>query len=578
MRIKKLKGLNEKMRKLSCDVLIIGGGAAGLRAAIEAHDSGTDVLIVSKSRKGDPHTVLATGGINGALATMDPNDNWMIHAADTLKEGCLIADYEKVMTLCKNAPKAILELVKWGARFHKEPDGRLAQRFFGAHTYRRTCFFGDQTGKEIIRVLMKQVKKRKLKFADNIFITRILKKNDQVAGALGIDFKKKGLVIFQSKCIILAGGGYSRVYSVSSSRDFENYGEGVALAYDAGAELADMEMVQFHPTGMVWPKKAIGILATEAIRGEGGMLFNAKNERFMTLYDPKRMELGPRDEVARAIYNEIALGRGTKHGGVWLDVTHLPRERILKRLPKMYQQFKELAEVDITKERMEVAPTAHYSMGGVKTDLEGRTAVKGLLAVGEVTSQVHGANRLGGNSLVETLVFGKIVGKAAAEFSKQIELETFEVKGAAEDLFLLKDAVGIRMEIQKTMCENVDIIRDATKMIKALDRIRELEQVFDKSKTGGLKMDENLKRTLELRAMLTVSEAIVRSALLRKESRGAHYRSDFQRMDDDNWKVSIICRNEEGEMKIFTEKVKPIGEALKKMVVQETRRQYHYVE
>jgi len=577
MRNKKID-LNEELRKVSCDILVIGGGGAGLRAAIEAHDSGADVLIISKSQKGDPHTVLATGGINGALATMDPNDNWMIHAADTLKEGCFLADYEKVMTLCKNAPEAILELVKWGARFHKEPDGRLTQRFFGAHTYRRTCFFGDQTGKEIIRVLMKQVKKRKLKFADNIFITRILKKNDQVAGALGIDFKKKGLVIFQSKCIILAGGGYSRVYSVSSSRDFENYGEGVALAYEAGAELADMEMVQFHPSGMVWPKKAIGILATEAIRGEGGMLFNVNNERFMTLYDPKRMELGPRDEVARAIYNEIALGRGTKHGGVWLDVTHLPRERILKRLPKMYQQFKELAEVDITKERMEVAPTAHYSMGGVKTDLEGRTAVEGLLAVGEVTSQVHGANRLGGNSLVETLVFGKIVGKAAAEFSKQIKLETFDVKDATEDLFLVKDAVGIRMEIQKTMCENVDIIRDATKMIKALDRIRELEQVFDKSKIGGLKMDENLKRTLELRAMLTVSEAIVRSALLRKESRGAHYRSDFQRMDDDNWKVSIICRNEEGEMKIFTEKVKPIGEALKKMVVQETRRQYHYVE
>jgi succinate dehydrogenase / fumarate reductase flavoprotein subunit len=577
MRNKKID-LNEKLRKVSCDILVIGGGGAGLRAAIGAHDSGADVLIISKSQKGDPHTVLATGGINGALATMNPNDNWMIHAADTLKEECFLADYEKVMTLCKNAPEAILELVKWGARFHKEPDGRLTQRFFGAHTYRRTCFFGDQTGKEIIRVLMKQVKKRKLKFADNIFITRILKKNDQVAGALGIDFKKKGLVIFQSKCIILAGGGYSRVYSVSSSRDFENYGEGVALAYEAGAELADMEMVQFHPSGMVWPKKAIGILATEAIRGEGGMLFNAKNERFMKLYDPERMELGPRDEVARAIYNEIALGRGTKHGGVWLDVTLLPRERILKRLPKMYQQFKELAEVDITKERMEVAPTAHYSMGGVKTDLEGRTAVKGLFAVGEVTSQVHGANRLGGNSLVETLVFGKIVGKAAAEFSKQIELETFDVKDATEDLFLVKDAVSIRMEIQKTMCENVDIIRDATKMIKALDRIRELEQVFDKSKIGGLKMDENLKRTLELRAMLTVSEAIVRSALLRKESRGAHYRSDFQRMDDDNWKVSIICRNEEGEMKIFTEKVKPIGEALKKMVVQETRRQYHYVE
>lgn len=576
MRNKKID-LNE-VRKVSCDILVIGGGGAGLRAAIEAHDSGADVLIISKSQKGDPHTVLATGGINGALAMMDPNDNWMIHAADTLKEGCFLADYEKVMTLCKNAPEAILELVEWGARFHKEPDGRLTQRFFGAHTYRRTCFFGDQTGKEIIRVLMNQVTKRKLKFADDVFITRILKKNGKVIGALGIDFKKKGSVVFQSKCIILAGGGYSRVYSVSSSRDFENYGEGVALAYDAGAELADMEMVQFHPSGMVWPKKAIGILATEAIRGEGGMLFNVNNDRFLELYDPERMELGPRDEVARAIYNEIASGRGTEHGGVWLDVTHLPKERILNRLPKMYQQFKELAGVDITKERMEVAPTAHYSMGGVKTDLEGRTAVEGLFAVGEATSQVHGANRLGGNSLVETLVFGKIVGREAAEFSKQRKLENFEVKDETEDLFSVKDAVSVRMEIQETMRENVDIIRDAAKMIKALNRIRELKKVFDKSKTGGLKIDENLRRTLEVRAMLTVSEAIVRSALLRKESRGAHYRSDYPRTDDANWKVSIICRSEDGEMKIFTERVKPLGEPFKKMIGQETTRQYHYLE
>jgi succinate dehydrogenase / fumarate reductase flavoprotein subunit len=569
--------LNE-IRKVSCDILVIGGGGAGLRAAIEAHDSGADVLILSKSQKGDPHTVVATGGINGVLATMDPNDNWMIHAADTLKEGCFLADYEKVMTLCKNAPEAILELVKWGARFHKEPDGRLTQRFFGAHMYRRTCFFGDQTGKEIIRVLMNQVTKRKLKFADDVFITRILKKNGKVIGALGIDFKKKGLVAFQSKCIILAGGGYSRVYSVSSSRDFENYGEGVALAYDARAELADMEMVQFHPSGMVWPKKAIGILATEAIRGEGGMLFNVYNDRFMKLYDPERMELGPRDEVARAIYNEIASGSGTEHGGVWLDVTHLPKERILKRLPKMYQQFKELAGVDITKERMEVAPTAHYSMGGVKTDLEGRTAVKGLFAVGEVTSQVHGANRLGGNSLVETLVFGKIVGREAAEFSKQRKLENFEVRDATEDLFSVKDAVSVRMEIQETMRENVGIIRDAAKMIKALDRIRELKKVVDKSKTGGFKIDENLRRTLDVRDMLTVSEAIVRSALLRKESRGAHYRSDYPRTDDANWKVSIICKSEEGETKTFTERVKPLGEPFKKMIGQETTRQYHYLE
>ena len=329
---------------------------------------------------------------------------------------------------------------------------------------------------------------------------------------------------------------------------------------------------------MVWPKKAIGILATEAIRGEGGMLFNVNNDRFMKLYDPERMELGPRDEVARAIYNEIASGRGTEHGGVWLDATHLPKERILKRLPKMCQQFKELAGVDITKERMEVAPTAHYSMGGVKTNLEGRAAVIGLFAVGEVTSQVHGANRLGGNSLVETLVFGKIVGREAAECSKQRKLENFEVKDAKEDLFSMKDPVSVRMEIQETMRKNVGIIRDAAKMIRALNRIRELKKVFDKSKTGGLKIDENLRRTLEVRAMLTVSEAIVKSALLRKESRGAHYRSDYPRTDDANWKVRIICRSEEGEMKIFTKRVKPLGEPFKKMIGQETTRQYHYLE
>src|ERR687891_709403 len=525
MRNKKID-LNEKMRKLSCDVLIIGGGAAGLRAAIEAHDSGTDVLIVSKSRKGDPHTVLATGGINGALATMDPNDNWMIHAADTLKEGCLIADYEKVMTLCKNAPKAILELVKWGARFHKEPDGRLAQRFFSAHTYRRTCFFGDQTGKEIIRVLMKQVKKRKLKFADNIFITRILKKNDQVAGALGIDFKKKGLVIFQSKCIILAGGGYSRVYSVSSSRDFENYGEGVALAYDAGAELADMEMVQFHPTGMVWPKKAIGILATEAIRGEGGMLFNAKNERVMTLYDPNRMELGPRDIVARANYNEIANGRGTKHGGVWLDVTHLPKEKILDRLPTMYEQFKSINGIDISKEKMEVGPTAHYSMGGVVVDEKCKTKISGLFAVGEVISQIHGANRLGGNSLLDTLVFGKIAGGEAGRLTMEVrkkrqtgarsqpQLKVNNQEESENGIFVVKEPAKFRNEIQELMKLNAGIIRDNTKLKNGLKRILELKKEFYSKrsifKEFRIEYDdsENIILTWEVKASLVICEAI----------------------------------------------------------------------
>jgi succinate dehydrogenase/fumarate reductase flavoprotein subunit len=282
------KNNNYKISSRSCEVLIIGGGSAGLRAAIEAHDAGSQVLIVSKSRRGDPHTVLARGGINAALGTMDPQDNWMIHASDTLREGLFIADYDKVEVLCKSAPDAVAELVKWGARFHREPDGRLTQRFFGAHTYRRTCFFGDWTGKEIIRVLMKQVRLRKIKFVDNVYITKLLKsmkstniertqgakekrkqkeKEKEISGAMGIDLKRKKIIIFKAKCVILATGGYTRVYPVSSSRVFENYGDGVALAYEAGVDLVDMEMVQFHPTGMVWPKKAVGTLATEAIRG-----------------------------------------------------------------------------------------------------------------------------------------------------------------------------------------------------------------------------------------------------------------------------------------------------------------------
>ncbi|MFL6393805.1 MAG: FAD-dependent oxidoreductase, partial [Nitrososphaeraceae archaeon] len=356
----------KRQSNYTCDVLIIGGGSAGLRAAIEAHDAGANVTIISKSEKGDPHTTLARGGINAALGTMDPEDNWVIHAADTLREGEFLADYQRVEVLCKNAPDAINELVNWGARFHREKDGRLTQRFFGAHTYRRTVFYEDWTGHEIIRVLMDQVNQRKIKIIDNVYITKLLlksesgddgdingqrpplsssttatpeeqvvKKQEAVKGAFGVDIEKKEFVTFECKSLILAAGGYTRVYAVSSSRIFENYGEGIALAYEAGVDLVDMEMVQFHPTGMVWPEKAVGTLATEAIRGEGGILLNSKGERFMKNYDPERMELGPRDVVARANYNEIISGRGTEHGGVWLDVTHLRKEVIQERLTTM---------------------------------------------------------------------------------------------------------------------------------------------------------------------------------------------------------------------------------------------------
>ena len=582
----------------SCDVLIIGSGSAGLRAAIEAHDAGADVLIISKSRKGDPHTVLARGGINAALGTMDPEDNWMVHAADTLREGEFLADYERVEILCKNAPDAVNELVNWGARFHREEDGRLTQRFFGAHTYRRTVFYEDWTGQEIIRVLIDQVRLRKIEIVDNVYITKLIKSDNlsgkieatKVTGALGINFKKKEIVIFECKSLILAAGGYTRVYSVSSSRSFENYGEGMILAYEVGADLVDMEMVQFHPTGMVWPEKALGTLATEAIRGEGGILLNSKGERYMKNYYPERMELGPRDVVARATYNEILDGRGTEHGGVWLDVTHLSKQKILDRLPTMYEQFKNINGIDISKEKMEVGPTAHYSMGGIVVDMKCRTKIRGLFAVGEVISQIHGANRLGGNSLLDTIVFGKIAGFEAASFAKEegerhkteqslLELTVSNKKEFGDDeIFIVKDPIMFRNEIQEIMNHNAGIIREETRLQNGLKRILELKKEFY-SKDNILKEfkieNEEVVLTLEVKSSLVVSEAIIRSALIRQESRGAHYRSDFPQLDDEKWKVNIYCRAEGKEMVLFKESVKEIKGPLLDLVKTYVKAEHH---
>jgi succinate dehydrogenase / fumarate reductase, flavoprotein subunit len=599
----------KKQSDSSCDVLVIGGGSAGLRAAIAAHDAGANVLIISRSKRGDPHTTLARGGINAALGTMDPEDNWMVHASDTLREGEFIADYQKVEVLCKNASDSVMELVNWGARFHKEKDGRLTQRFFGAHTYRRTVFYADWTGQELIRVLMEQINRREIKMIDNVYIMKLIKSyhddggNGQVNGALGVDIENKEFVKFECRSLILAAGGYTRVYPVSSSRLIENYGEGVALAYEAGADLVDMEMVQFHPTGMVWPEKAVGLLATEAIRGEGGILLNSRGERFMKNYDPERMELAPRDVVARANYNEIISGRVTEHGGVWLDVTHLREEVIQDRLPTMYQQFLELDGIDISKEKMEVAPTAHYSMGGVVADLQCRTQIKGLFAVGEVISQIHGANRLGGNSLLDTMVFGKIAGEEAANFAKQ------EVGGAKklkmrqsptqqsnvgsslrkeeegfvgdyhEWIFAVKEPIRFRNEIQQLMKQNAGIIRDETRLQNGLKRIMELKNEFysEDNIIDVSEIDDNNSEsiviTLQVKSSLVACEAIIRSALMRQESRGAHYRSDFPKIDDERFKVNIYCRKEgkgvsaaPPEMVLFKQNLKEIKGPLSEFV------------
>ncbi|MGA7542792.1 MAG: FAD-binding protein [Nitrososphaeraceae archaeon] len=624
----------KKQSNYSCDVLIIGGGSAGLRAAIEAHDAGANVLIISRSKRGDPHTTLARGGINAALGTMDPEDNWMIHAADTLREGEFLADYERVEILCKNAPDAINELVNWGAKFHRENDGRLTQRFFGAHTYRRTVFYEDWTGQEIIRVLMEQVNQRKINIIDSVYITKLLKSDDDditrerprplpssatvtqeeqvvkeeeqgtVKGAFGIDIEKKEFVTVECKSLILAAGGYTRVYAVSSSRTFENYGEGIALAYEVGVDLVDMEMVQFHPTGMVWPQNAEGTLATEAIRGEGGILLNSKGERFMKNYDPERMELGPRDVVARAIYNEIISGRGTEHGGVWLDVTHLRKEVIQERLTTMYEQFQKLDGIDISKEKMEVGPTAHYSMGGVVVDIDCRTRIKGLFAVGEIISQIHGANRLGGNSLLDTVVFGKIAGGEAAKLAKQgVTGNTKKTEAPSQlksnvdnqkkefhddyfgGILVVKEPIKFRNEIQELMKQNAGIIREHTKLQDGLKRILELKNNFYSNKVDinfkEFKIDdnnsENVVLTWQVKSSLIACEAIIRSALMRQESRGAHYRSDFPKLDNKRWKVNIYCGKEgKGvsaavvEMVLFKHNVKefkgPLADFLKSHV------------
>jgi len=634
----------QRQSNYTCDVLIIGGGSAGLRAAIEAHDAGADVLIISKSKKGDPHTTLARGGINAALGTMDPEDNWVVHAADTLREGEFLADYERVEILCKNAPDAINELVTWGAKFHREKDGRLTQRFFGAHTYRRTVFYEDWTGQEIIRVLMEQVNQRKIKIIDNVYIMKLLLLNsdgedanrerlsssskaqgvaqvpneqeqeqEKIKGAFGVDIEKKEFITFECKSLILAAGGYTRVYEVSSSRIFENYGEGIALAYEVGVDLVDMEMVQFHPTGMVWPEQAVGTLATEAIRGEGGILLNSQGERFMKNYDPERMELGPRDVVARANYNEIISGRGTEHGGVWLDVTHLRKEVILERLTTMYEQFQKLDGIDISKEKMEVGPTAHYSMGGVVVDINCQTRVTGLFAVGEVISQIHGANRLGGNSLLDTIVFGKIAGGEAARLAKQTgKGNTKKSKDASSQLkskndtqtngfgdndddfydgiFVVKEPIKFRNKLQKVMMEYAGIVREQTRLQNGLEQILELKnELYSNKRHINLKESviddnnkfENIVLTSQVKSSLISCEAIIRSALIREESRGAHFRSDFPKLDDERWNLNIYCRKEgngvsaAAEMTLFKHKVKEIKGRLADFVKSHVKAAHH---
>ncbi len=527
------------------DVLVIGTGGAGLRAAIALAERNQRVLLVGKRPKMDAHTVLAAGGINAALGSLDQQDTWQYHAADTLKEGRFLGDAQAIELLCQQAPQAISELERWGMPFAREADGRISQRYFGAHRFRRTCFVGDYTGQEIIKALLREVERRQLPILERVYISDLLSSRGRVNGALGWQLDSGQEVLIHAAAVIVAAGGHIHIYKRSSSRRRENTGDGMALAFKAGAALADMELVQFHPSGMVWPLECEGTLVTEAVRGEGGRLLNRDGERFMQRYDAERMELSTRDRVALANYTEISAGRGTEHGGVWLDVTHLPRTQIESRIPRILAQFQAVG-VDITREPMEIAPTAHYSMGGVRVEPASHaTSVPGLYAAGEVTAGVHGANRLGGNSLAEILVFGRIAGEHAGAYAAAnqappldqaliAQLRATNADWASRDGSIQRSLIA---QLQQTMWESVGVVRDAATLEAALNRLTSLRQQAATSPAGP----GDLAAALDLQSMLLTAEATVRGALLRTESRGAHQRRDYPATDP-AWQRTIVIK------------------------------------
>src|SRR3989449_1323246 len=413
--------MDDRYETHECDVLVVGAGGAGLRAAIEASARGVRTALVCKSLLGKAHTVMAEGGIAAALGNVWPEDNWKVHFRDTMRGGKLLNNWRMAQIHAQEAPERVRELEQWGALFDRTEDGRILQRAFGGHTFKRLCHVGDRTGLEMIRTLQDRGVHLGIDVYMECAVTRVLKDGDRVAGAFGYWREQGRFVVFKAKSVVLATGGIGKAWPITSN-SWEYTGDGMALAYDAGADLMDMEFVQFHPTGMVWPPGVQGILVTEAVRGEGGVLRNKNGERFMERYDPERLELSTRDVVARAIYTEAKEGRGTEHGGAYLDISHKPAEYVKRKLPSMYHQFRELADVDITKGPMEVGPTCHYMMGGIRVDAEtAQSTLVGLFAAGEAAAGLHGANRLGGNSLSDLLVFGRRAGLAAAEHAKQTQ-------------------------------------------------------------------------------------------------------------------------------------------------------------
>jgi succinate dehydrogenase / fumarate reductase flavoprotein subunit len=598
---------------LEYDVLIIGAGGAGLRSAIEASVAGVKVGLICKSLLGKAHTVMAEGGMAAALANVDDRDNWKVHFADTMRGGQYVNNWRMAELHAKEAPDRVRELEAWGAVFDRTADGKILQRNFGGHRYPRLAHVGDRTGLELIRTLQDHGIHQGINVHMEHTIVTLLKDGERVVGAFGYDRERGRFKVFKAKAIVLATGGIGRAYRITSN-SWEYTGDGQSLAYHAGAELVDMEFVQFHPTGMIWPPSVMGILVTEGVRGEGGILRNNKGERFMfagipdnyisqTADNPEEgwrytqgdknarrpPELLTRDHVARCIMDEVKAGRGSPHGGVFLDISWIKEkipnasERIKKKLPSMYHQFMQLANLDITKEPMEVGPTTHYIMGGVRVDGETQMSnVPGLFAAGEVAAGLHGANRLGGNSLSDLLVFGKRAGEFAARFAKeqnagqindtQIEeaaretLEPFEraAKGAGST----EGPYQVQNDLQELMQNLVGIVRREEEMVRALGELGKLsERSQNIAVHGHREYNPGWHTAIDLKHLLTVSEAVTRSAIERKESRGGHFRDDFPNKNSTDGTINIVLhKGADGSMRARREPIPEMPQHLKEII------------
>jgi succinate dehydrogenase / fumarate reductase flavoprotein subunit len=585
------------------DVIVIGAGGAGLRAAIEASAQGVKTALVCKSLLGKAHTVMAEGGIAAAMGNVYSEDNWRVHFRDTMRGGKLLNNWRMAQIHAQEAPDRVLELEEWGALFDRTKDGLILQRDFGGHAYARLAHVGDRTGLEMIRTLQQHAVHKGIDVFMECNLQRLLTDGGRITGAFGYWRESGKFILFKTKAVVLATGGGGKAWKVTSN-SWEYSGDGVTMALDAGADLMDMEFMQFHPTGMVWPPSVRGILVTEGVRGDGGTLKNTEGKRFMFNYIPdffktetadtekeadawyedkrnnrRTPDLLPRDEVARAINSEVKAGRGTAHGGVFLDIaSRRPSDYIQKRLPSMYHQFKELADVDITKEPMEVGPTCHYAMGGVRVDADSTaTTVPGLFAAGEVAAGLHGANRLGGNSLSDLLVFGRRAGLYAADYAKSFKgaltINDDQVETYGREMLAPFESKGnenpytIHADLQQSMQDLVGIIRTESELKQALESIARLKQRARNVKVeGNRQFNTGWHLALDLHSLLTFAEAATLAAIERKESRGGHTRNDYPNADAKFAKVNIVIRKKNGEMALSQEPLLQLPDELKALL------------